>query len=163
MTVSIRTEFAARINEVRRSQHLSISDVAKLANVPRATAQGWLNGRHLPTPALRAQYLGMVDRLGLAAEVPEGLWLDEWARIEPRLRSGQAPYVGLRAFRTSEVEYYYGREAEARRKTELQGRGLASNEETETAKGASEAGAASCKARTTESFSIGSANWSNSG
>lgn len=39
---------------------------------------------------------------------------------------------------------------QSRRKTELQGRGLASNEETETAKGASEAGAASCKARTTE-------------
>lgn len=39
---------------------------------------------------------------------------------------------------------------QSRRKTELQGRGLASNEETETAKGNSEAGAASCKARTTE-------------
>lgn len=39
---------------------------------------------------------------------------------------------------------------QSRRKTELQGRGLASTEETETAKGNSEAGAASCKARTTE-------------
>jgi len=39
---------------------------------------------------------------------------------------------------------------QSRRKTELQGRGLASNEETETAKGNAEAGAASCKARTTE-------------
>jgi HlyD family secretion protein len=38
---------------------------------------------------------------------------------------------------------------QSRRKTELQGRGLASTEETETAKGNSEAGAASCKARTT--------------
>ncbi|MGB5104201.1 MAG: HlyD family efflux transporter periplasmic adaptor subunit [Steroidobacteraceae bacterium] len=39
---------------------------------------------------------------------------------------------------------------QSRRKTELQGRGLASTEETESAKGNSEAGAASCRARTTE-------------
>lgn len=39
---------------------------------------------------------------------------------------------------------------QSRRKTELQGRGLASTEETESAQGNAEAGAASCKARTTE-------------
>lgn len=39
---------------------------------------------------------------------------------------------------------------QSRRKTELLGRGLASSEETESAKGNAEAGAASCKARKTE-------------
>jgi HlyD family secretion protein len=38
---------------------------------------------------------------------------------------------------------------QSRRKTELQGKGLASSEETEVAKGAAEAGAASCNARRT--------------
>ncbi|MCC6497719.1 MAG: helix-turn-helix domain-containing protein [Propionibacteriaceae bacterium] len=108
-------EFAARLNEARTSKHLSINDVAKLAGIPKATVQGWLNGRHLPTPALRLQYLRMVDALGLADELPAGLWLDEWAQIEPRLRSGSAPYVGLRPFGSSDVELYHGRDQEARR------------------------------------------------
>lgn len=57
----------------------------------------------------------MVDALGLSADLPEGLWLDDWARLRPRLRSERAPYVGLRPFRGSDVEFYHGRTHEARR------------------------------------------------
>ncbi|MCC6494796.1 MAG: helix-turn-helix transcriptional regulator [Propionibacteriaceae bacterium] len=48
-----RQEFAALVNAARMRHHLSIRAVARIADVPAATAQGWLNGKHFPTPALR--------------------------------------------------------------------------------------------------------------
>jgi transcriptional regulator with XRE-family HTH domain len=69
-----RAGFARRLNEARLAQHLSIRAVARVAGVPTATAQGWLNGRHLPAPALRTTFLDLVDRLGLTPELPEDLW-----------------------------------------------------------------------------------------
>lgn len=118
MNASSREAFAAVLNDARIAQHLSINDVARMADVPKATAQGWLNGHHLPTPALRARYLKIVEALGLAEQLPDGLWLDEWARIEPRLRSGSAPYVGLRPFEAKDAEFFHGRHAEIRRLAE---------------------------------------------
>lgn len=67
-------EFARQLNEARVTQHLSIRAVARVAGVPAATAQGWLNGRHLPAPALRGCFLGLVDMLGLTTELPDDLW-----------------------------------------------------------------------------------------
>lgn len=115
---SDRDVFAARLNEARIARHLSINDVAKIAGVPKATAQGWLNGSHLPTPALRKRYLRIVEELDLTAELPPWLWMGEWARIEPRLRSAEAPYVGLRPFEARDSEFYYGRDLEARKLAE---------------------------------------------
>ncbi|MBN9105818.1 MAG: hypothetical protein J0I14_12520 [Propionibacteriaceae bacterium] len=115
MSVPAREAFAARLNEVRLARHLSISAVAKLAGVPKATAQGWLNGTRLPQPALRPRYLKLVEELGLSDELPEGLWLNNWAEIRPRLREGRCPYLGLHQFGVEDVEYYWGRSAEAGR------------------------------------------------
>lgn len=118
MSISTREAFAARLNAARIAKHLSINDVAKIAGVPKATAQGWLNGSHMPTPALRERFLAIAEALGLADQMPEGLWLDEWARIEPRLRSESAPYVGLRPFEAKDADFYYGRVPEVRRLAE---------------------------------------------
>lgn len=115
MTIPAREAFAARLNEARLARHLSISAVARLIDVPKATAQGWLNGTRLPQLALRPKYLKLVDELGLTDELPDGLWLNGWAEIEPRLHQGLSPYLGLRQFGTADVEYYCGRSAEARR------------------------------------------------
>ncbi|MFZ0530219.1 MAG: hypothetical protein WAL91_06755 [Propionicimonas sp.] len=81
--VNDRKEFAAQLDAARRSLHLSIRDVARIAGVPTATAQGWLSGRHFPVAALRRKYLLMVEELGLIGQIPPRLW------DEPRSRGFQ--------------------------------------------------------------------------
>jgi DNA-binding transcriptional regulator YiaG len=74
-----REEFAALVNDARRRQYLSIRAVARVAQVPATTIQGWLDGRHFPSPALRPNYLILVNHLGLDDEVPDDIWDDSRA------------------------------------------------------------------------------------
>ena len=106
-----RQEFAALVNDARRRQHLSIRAVARIAEVPPTTAQGWLNGKHFPTPALRGNYLKLLDHLDLANAVPRDLWDLTWGGLEPALKSGRSPYLGLRPFRIADQALFFGREA----------------------------------------------------
>ncbi len=86
--------------------------------MPATTMQGWLNGRHFPVPALRENYLRMVAELELTDQLPDDLWDDRWAEVAPELRSGTAPYLGLRPFGVGDRELYFGRDAEAKRLAE---------------------------------------------
>jgi len=72
-----RTELAQLINQARLDRHLSIRSAARIAGVPAATVQGWLAGRHFPTPALRPKFLLLVEALGLEEHLHPALWLDE--------------------------------------------------------------------------------------
>lgn len=92
--------------------------MARIADVPTPTMQGWLNGKHFPVPALRKNYLRVVTELGLSAEVPEDLWDDPLAGIQTELRSGRAPYLGLRPYQTDDRDLFFGRDAEVRRLAE---------------------------------------------
>ncbi|HEY3336962.1 MAG TPA: helix-turn-helix domain-containing protein [Propionicimonas sp.] len=74
-----REEFAALVNDARRRHYLSIRAVARVAQVPATTIQGWLDGRHFPSPALRPNYLLLVNHLGLDDEVPDDIWDDSRA------------------------------------------------------------------------------------
>ena len=74
-----REELAALVNDARRRQYLSIRAVARVAQVPATTIQGWLDGRHFPSPALRPNYLLLVNHLGLDDEVPDDIWDDSRA------------------------------------------------------------------------------------
>ncbi|HEY3408627.1 MAG TPA: helix-turn-helix domain-containing protein [Propionicimonas sp.] len=74
-----REEFAALVNDARRRQYLSIRAVARVAQVPATTIQGWLDGRHFPSPALRPNYLMLVNHLGLDDDVPDDIWDDSRA------------------------------------------------------------------------------------
>ncbi|MFT4110289.1 hypothetical protein [Propionicimonas sp.] len=103
-----RQEFAALVNEARCRQHLSIRAVARIADVPATTAQGWLNGKHFPTPALRGNYLKLLEHLGLTHAVPADLWDDSWDGLAS-LKSGTSPYLGLRAYRTGDRDLFFGR------------------------------------------------------
>ncbi|MGC3953505.1 MAG: hypothetical protein QM804_04515 [Propionicimonas sp.] len=111
---SPRARFAALLDAERRTQHLSIRDVARLADVPPATAQGWLSGKHLPVPALRRNYLRIVDRLGLGDHLPGDLWDDTWSGGS-ELGNPRNPYLGLRPFGTHDRDSFFGREEESRR------------------------------------------------
>ena len=69
-----RKEFAALVDAARRGRYLSIRAAARIAEVPATTAAGWLKGKHLPTPALRDNYLRLLEHLELAGSVPESFW-----------------------------------------------------------------------------------------
>ena len=114
-TPGSRQEFAALVNETRRAQHLSIRALARIADVPPTTAQGWLTGRHFPTPALRGNFQRVVNHLGLADAVPVDLWEDSWSGIEPTLHTGHSPYLGLRPFAVTDRELFFGRASQSRR------------------------------------------------
>lgn len=113
-----RAEFSSLLDAARRAQHLSIRQAARIAEVPAATVQGWFSGKHLPTPALRPQYLLLVAELGLTEQVPPDLFDDPWPAMQPRLRAGAAPYLGLRPFGVADAPFFFGRTAEAGRLAE---------------------------------------------
>jgi len=114
-TPASRQEFASLVNDARQRHHLSIRAVARIADVPATTAQGWLNGKHFPTPALRGNYLKLLEHLDLVHAVPEDLWDDSWTGVEPALRSGQSPYLGLRPYRVADKDLFFGRSGQSAR------------------------------------------------
>lgn len=117
-TPASRLEFASLVNDARQRHHLSIRAVARIADVPATTAQGWLNGKHFPTPALRGNYLKLLEHLDLVDAVPEDLWDDSWTGVEPALRSGQSPYLGLRPYRVADKDLFFGRSGQSARLAE---------------------------------------------
>lgn len=72
-----RAEIAALVNQARRDQHLSVRGAAQISGVPASTMQGWLQGRHFPTPALRPKFLALVAHLELGHFLHAGLWQDD--------------------------------------------------------------------------------------
>lgn len=72
-TPGIDQGFVELLNEARQRQHLSIRALARIAQVPPATAQGWLSGKHAPTPALRANFQRLIEHLGLSSAAPAEL------------------------------------------------------------------------------------------
>lgn len=95
----------------RSENNLSIRRAATLAKVPASTAQGWFEGRHLPTPALMPSFITLLGALGLA-KTPEQR--EAWHRAVTDLRSNdvieESPYVGLRSYTADEGDVYVGRE-----------------------------------------------------
>lgn len=106
-----RQDLVDELAEARRSAHLSIRRAASLAKVPPSTAQGWFEGRHLPTPALMPNFALLLDALGLIADDDDRA---RWQQAIANLRSGEitkdSPYVGLRSYSVAEANLYVGRE-----------------------------------------------------
>ncbi|NLE96886.1 MAG: hypothetical protein GX596_02710, partial [Propionibacterium sp.] len=94
-----RESLVERLVDARHEQHLSIRRAASLAKVPASTAQGWFEGRHLPTPALMPNFLTLLEELGLVSDDVER---DEWQRAVTLMRTNviieESPYVGLRSY-----------------------------------------------------------------
>ncbi|MBA3019720.1 hypothetical protein [Propionicimonas sp.] len=72
-----RAEVAALVNQARLDRHLSVRGAAQLSGVPASTMQGWLQGQHFPTPALRPKFLALVEHLELNHFLHAGLWLED--------------------------------------------------------------------------------------
>jgi WD40 repeat protein len=98
------------LNEARQRLHLSVQAAANLAGVPKATAQGWLSGKHLPTPALRGNFHHLIHGLGLDDVIDPDWWIDHrWDRMPAQPRSQNPPYVGLRPFTAEDRNLFFGR------------------------------------------------------
>ena len=108
-----RASLAAALNAARIERHMSIRAAARLAGVPAATVQGWLNGRYFPTPALRHEFSALATALGLEDRLTSTLWIgaDEVREIDPLA----TPYLGLAPYGVSDAELFFGRDAEAER------------------------------------------------
>ncbi len=104
-------EIAERMDAARRARHLSIRATAKMVGVPHTTVQGWLTGRHRPTPALRPQFTKLTQVLGVADELDEGWW--ETDDVLAIMRTEDPPYVGLRPFVEKDAPVFFGRERES--------------------------------------------------
>lgn len=106
-----RHDLVVKLAEARRSANLSIRRAASLAKVPASTAQGWFEGKHLPTPALMPNFLALLDALGLAQDAEART---SWHAAITALRSGtvieESPYVGLRSYTAADSDVYVGRE-----------------------------------------------------
>ena len=87
-----------------------------MVETPHTTVQGWLTGRHRPTPALRPQFEALMRKLGVDAEIPGDWW--EMDVALSHMRDGGSPYVGLRPFTVDDSSIYFGREREATRLAE---------------------------------------------
>ena len=108
-----RESLAAALNGARVARHMSIRAVARLAGVPAATVQGWLNGRYFPTPALRGEFTALVTALGLEDRLTSTLWTGtEDAQVVDPLAT---PYLGLAPYGVADAELFFGRDAETER------------------------------------------------
>ena len=107
-----RAELVRLLNEARQRKALSIRAAARLAGVAPATAQGWLNGNHMPTPALRENFRLLLT--ALEVNVPDSMWLPESVVAVDRTQQ-PAPYLGLRPFGVPDREFFFGRTAELER------------------------------------------------
>jgi hypothetical protein len=105
-----RASLAVALNVARVEQHMSIRAAARLAGVPAATVQGWLNGRYFPTPALHGEFSKLATALGLQDRLTPTLWTgpEDAPAIDPR----RPPYLGLAPYGVSDSELYFGRDAE---------------------------------------------------
>ena len=89
---------------------LSIRRAAAIAEVPASTAQGWLEGRHLPTPSLMPQFMTLLRALQLVTVHNETAWAEALDRMRRSSIVAESPYVGLRPYATTESSLFVGRE-----------------------------------------------------
>lgn len=106
-----RTSLVEMLTSARQQNSLSIRRAAALANVPPSTAQGWFEGRHLPTPALMPHFVELLESLKLVeSDDDRSAWKDAVARMRNATPIEASPYVGLRPYTAAESQLFVGRE-----------------------------------------------------
>ena len=105
-----RDELIAAMREARVAQGLSLRAVARQANLPASTLQGWFEGRHLPTPQLQDHFIGLLRLLRLLDDESVGEWIAALDRLRSGGEIGPNPYPGIRPFTADDAPLYFGRE-----------------------------------------------------
>ena len=105
-----RGALAQQMAAARSRIGLSIRRAAAIAEVPASTAQGWLEGRHLPIPSLMPQFMTLLRALQLVTVQNETAWAEALDRMRRSSIVAESPYVGLRPYATTESSLFVGRE-----------------------------------------------------
>ncbi len=105
-----RSALTQQMAAARSRAGLSIRRAAAIAEVPASTAQGWLEGRHLPTPSLMPQFMKLLRALQLVTVQDEAAWAEAIDRMRRSSVVVEPPYVGLRPYTTAESGLFMGRE-----------------------------------------------------
>lgn len=105
-----RSALTQQMAAARSRAGLSIRRAAAIAEVPASTAQGWLEGRHLPTPSLMPQFMKLLRTLQLVTVQDEAAWAEAIDRMRRSSVVVEPPYVGLRPYTTAESGLFMGRE-----------------------------------------------------
>lgn len=111
-------ELATILNQARQAKSAagekgySIRDLAKRLDLAPSTLQGWLQGAHLPTPALRSSFMRLVQDLDLLTPSED---TEFWQRtLETLSHSKQGwigcPYQGLSPYNALTESVFYGRD-----------------------------------------------------
>jgi len=120
--IKTRDELGAALTTLRQRAGLTVRSLASRTNIPTATADGYLRGKHLPSPTQIGQFRAILIACGVD-ETALGRWEGALARVRsasdgragggrPRRRTaGEAnPYRGLQPFESQHAALFFGRE-----------------------------------------------------
>ncbi|MFI6078047.1 hypothetical protein ACIA5C_41610 [Actinoplanes sp. NPDC051343] len=124
--ISSRDELRLALTTLRRSAGATIRDIARRADVPRATADDYLSARHLPGLTQTGQFRALLRACGVREQSDLDGWVTALQRVRAdsdgrlaRRRSRQpAPYRGLAAFEPADADVFFGRDSLVRRLVE---------------------------------------------
>ena len=112
--VHSRQDFADELTLLRERAGLTVRDVAKVAQVPVATAGGYFSGRHTPAVKPPDVLRRILSACGVQDADTIGEWLDALRRVRRtpgRPAAGApVPYRGLACFQPEDAEWFYGRQ-----------------------------------------------------
>ncbi|HEX5201101.1 MAG TPA: helix-turn-helix domain-containing protein [Actinoplanes sp.] len=114
-----RDDLGRALTALRHRAGLTIRDLARRADLPKATADDYLRARHLPGPAQGEQFQALLIACGVTEEDELARWQDALLRVRAgsdgrsrRRRAGETPpYRGLKPFEPEDAGLFFGRDA----------------------------------------------------
>ncbi|MFI7589599.1 helix-turn-helix domain-containing protein [Spongisporangium articulatum] len=115
-TIVSRTEFAARLTDLRETGGLSVREVARRSGIATSTLGGWFSGRHVPPLTMPEAFRALLVALEVTEPAEQEEWVEALRRVRrapgPRPSSADlvGPYRGLAAYEPDDAEWFFGRE-----------------------------------------------------
>lgn len=113
-----RDDLGKALTALRHRAGLTIRDLARRADLPKATADDYLRARHLPGPAQGQQFQSLLVACGVTEQDDLARWQDALLRVragsDGRSRRRRAdeppPYRGLKPFEPEDAGLFFGRD-----------------------------------------------------
>ena len=122
--INTRDDLGAALTALRQRAGYTVRELATRAGLPRATADGYVRGKHLPSLAQVEPFRSLLVACGITAEDELLAWQEAVARIRASSdgrvgesrgrRRGEStgnPYRGLRHLDVEDAGLFFGREA----------------------------------------------------
>lgn len=111
-SVRTREELAEALTRLRESAGLTVRQLAQQSGVPQGTIGSWSAGHHVPTKATEPMVRKLLGACGVGPPGQDA-WLAAIGRVREatgRRIGGEPPYLGLRSFRESDADRFFGRD-----------------------------------------------------